>query len=134
MSTSSEPVHLELADGRTVELHDSVQRHPDEFGLGAYHEGELVGLLVCEPDAARNGHLTVFVVPDWRGVGLGAALVRAMADRARGLGVAYLSLSYSVDNVAASRMVSGSGLVVARRVRDGVEKAALLVPGAAVAA
>ena len=111
-------------------LHESVRRHPAEFGLGAYHEGELVGLLVCEADAVQNGHLSVFVKPEWRGIGIGSALVARMADRARDLELSYLTLSFGVDNVAAGRMLESTGLIVARRIREGVEKAAVLVPAA----
>lgn len=132
MATTIEPMSVELADGRHIELHESVQLNPNEFGLGAYHEGELVGLLVCEADSFHNGHVSLFVKPEWRDVGVGAVLVRRMAERGRDFGLSYLTLSYGVDNVSASKMLTSTGLVVARRVRAGVEKAAVLVPTAPV--
>ena len=132
-SMASELNRVELSDGRTVHLEESLQRGPDEFGLGAYHDGELIGLLVCESDRSHNGHLVVFVRPEWRGVGVGTALMRTMAARASAFGLTYLTLSYRVGNLEASRMIAASGMVVARRKRDGVEKVALLVPAATAA-
>ena len=133
MDAAHEPIELEMSDGRQIVVHESSRHHPDEFGLGAYHEGELVGLLTCEVDARRNGHVTVYVRPEWRSVGIGAALVRRMADRASELGASYLTLSYGVDNHAAGRMMAATGLVIARRVSHGVEKAAVFVPPTAAA-
>ena len=125
---ASELNRVELPDGGTVHLEESLQRGPDEFGLGAYHGGELIGLLVCESDRFRNGHLVVFVRPEWRGAGVGTALMRAMAERASAFGLTYLTLSYRVGNVEASWMVAWGGMVVARRKRAGIEKVALFVP------
>ena len=133
MVTTHEPVELETSDGRQIVLHESSRHHPDEFGLGAHHDGELVGLLTCEVDARRNGHVTVYVRPEWRNVGVGTALLRRMADRSGDLGVTYLTLSYGVDNHAAARMTAATGLVIARRVSQGVEKAAVFVPPTAAA-
>jgi GNAT superfamily N-acetyltransferase len=133
MATDLEPTPLELSDGRTIELHEARRQDPGEFGVGAYHDGELVGLLVCEADEVGNGHLNVFVKPEWRNVGVGTAMVRHMTDWAGGQGLKYLTLSFAVENEAASRMLAATGLVVARRIREGVEKAAVFVPAAAAA-
>jgi GNAT superfamily N-acetyltransferase len=133
MVIAYEPVELETSDGRRIVLHESSRHHPDEFGLGAHHDGRLVGLLTCEVDDRRNGHVTVYVRPEWRNVGIGAALVRRMADRAGDLGVSYLTLSFGVENHAAAGMLAATGLVIARRVSHGIEKAAAFVPPVAAA-
>ena len=133
MVATREPIEIETSDGRRIVVHESSRHHPDEFGLGAHHDGELVGLLTCEVDDRHNGHVTVYVKPEWRNVGIGAALVRRMADRAGDLGSSYLTMSYGVDNHAAARMMAATGLVIARRVSHGVEKAAVFVPPTAAA-
>lgn len=127
MATSFKPMSVDLPDGRQVVIHEAVRGHPAEFALGAYHDGELVGMVVCDPDQAPNGHLVIVVKPHWRGLGVGRSLLRRMAEWARDLGFSYLTLSYSVANQAASTMVASSNLVVARRLRNGVVRAALPV-------
>jgi ribosomal protein S18 acetylase RimI-like enzyme len=134
MATDVDMAPVELSDGRAIELHEAHRDSPGEFGVGAYRDGEIVGILVCEADELANGHLNVFVKPAWRNVGVGTALVRYMTERAGSQGLAYLTLSFGVANDAASRMLAGSGLVVARRIRAGVEKAAVYVPRPRVAA
>jgi hypothetical protein len=57
-----------------------------------------------------------------------------MTERAGSQGLKYLTLSFAVGNEAAERMLEATGLVVARRIREGVEKAAVFVPPPRVAA
>ena len=48
-----------------------------------------------------------------------------MTDRALDSGLSYLSFAYTADNDAASAMVASTGLVIARRIRGGIVKAAI---------
>jgi GNAT superfamily N-acetyltransferase len=128
MSKTHEPEAVVLSDGREVVIHETAPSHPDEYALGAHHEGELVGLLVCEPDEFGNGHLVVFVRPEWRRVGVGASLLRCMSARAADLGLTYLSLAHRAQNESASAMIEAAGAVPARRIRDGGVKVAIQVP------
>jgi len=131
MATTVETNSIDLSDGREIVIHEAWRHDPAEYAFGAYHDGELIGMIVCDADSAPTGHLVIVVEPEWRGVGVGRALVRRMVERAQDLGFTFLTLSHEIDNEAAWAMLASSGLVVARRVRSGVVKAALHVPAVA---
>ena len=130
MVTIVDPISVALSDGRSIVINEARRRHPAEHAFGAHHEGELVGMLVCGADDVPTGHVVIVVKPEWRGVGVGRALLHRMVERAPELGFTFLSLAYETDNEAAWRMLSSDDLVVARRIRNGVVKAALAVPAA----
>lgn len=76
------------------------------FTLIALHEGELVGAVgVKAEEASTRAGLSpwlagLLVREDWRGHGVGRALVSAAERVAAGFGVATLYLSCELDNVA----------------------------------
>jgi ribosomal protein S18 acetylase RimI-like enzyme len=131
MATTLEPISIDLTDGRQIVLHEARRCDPAEDAFGAYHDGELVGMVVCDEGMAPTGHIVIVVKPEWRGVGVGQSLLRRMVERARELGFTFLTISHDMDNESAWAMLAASDLVVARRVRKGVVKAALHVPAAA---
>ena len=131
MARTLEPISVDLSDGRQVVIHETRRRHPAEHAFGAYHDGELVGMVVCDADNSPTGHLVIVVMPEWRGLGIGRSLLRRMVERAQELGFTFLTLSHEMDNEAAWAMLASSDLVVARRIRRGVVKAALHVPAVA---
>lgn len=118
---------VELTGGSEVVVHEQVHEQPSEIALLAHHGGELVGMAVCDLEHPLDGHVVIAVKPEWRRLGLGRALLDRMVERARDLGLAYLILAHGTHNLAASKLVESSGLVVARRVRDEMVRAVLVV-------
>jgi len=79
---------------------------------------ERVGLLFFEPSWFGVGELGMLVAADWRGRGVGTALVAAAIDRARANGLHKLSLSVFPHNMAAIALYQKFGFVEeGRRVR-----------------
>jgi amino-acid N-acetyltransferase len=58
----------------------------------AHNEGEIIGVAGLERHGEHGLLRSLAVAPDWRGHGLGAALVEAVEAKARGLGVRSLTL------------------------------------------
>lgn len=107
-------------------IQETARQHPAEFALGAYCDGELVGMVVCETHDTPVASMVVFVRPEWRRR-VGRALLQRMIERAPELGLVFLTMSYGVANSAVSRMLVGCDSIVARRVARGVIKVALTV-------
>jgi dTDP-4-amino-4,6-dideoxy-D-galactose acyltransferase len=78
--------------------------------LTARVSGMLAGVATCErvDDAAQVGIMAV--QPEFRGAGVGSALLVAAADRGRRLGLARLTVVTQGDNVPALRLYEAGGL------------------------
>ena len=65
--------------------------HREHEALLAVDEdsGEAVGVarFVRSPEAPQVAEAAIIVVDDWQGIGLGTALLRSLAERARELGI-----------------------------------------------
>jgi len=70
---------------------------------------QVIGLIRIKPSHHGYGDLAMLVDRDWRGRGVGSALVRAAIDWARGQGLHKLSLEVFVHNEAAIALYSKSG-------------------------
>jgi GNAT superfamily N-acetyltransferase len=131
MTTTCEPKSVTLSDGRQIVIHEAWRGDPAELGLGAYHEGELVGMVVCDGYEPPTGHIVIVVKPEWRGLGVGGSLLQRMVERSQDLGFRVLTLSHTERNEAARALLATSDFVAARRLRDGLVKVALFVPAPA---
>jgi ribosomal protein S18 acetylase RimI-like enzyme len=109
------------------EIHEAARHHPSEFALGAHHDGELIGILVCDTSSTPTASMTIVVVPEWRGRGVGRALLEHMVERAPDLGLVFLTMTFHATNDAAAKLVEGHDLLVAKRSVHGVVKVALAV-------
>jgi len=70
---------------------------------------QIIGLIHIEPSRHGFGDLAMLVDRDWRGRGVGSALVRAAIDWARGQGLHKLSLEVFAHNEAAIALYRKSG-------------------------
>ncbi len=119
-----------LDDGRTVDLEVDSAPSPAEFVVRARDEtGVVVGLATCNPDG-RHAGVAVCVAPGWRRARLGTALLRHAVDEAAQRDIAWLVLHFADGESGLSSWLKESGLVIARRVSNGMVRVAVLVPGA----
>jgi len=84
------------------------------FSLGAYQEGEWVGVALAEAQP-WNRMLNVWelhVHPQHRGAGIGRRLVDELAVRARAAGLRALAVETQNTNVAAVRFYRGVGFAI----------------------
>ncbi len=79
--------------------------------LVAVAGGQIVGLLHVEASRHGFGELGMLVGRDWRGRGVGSALVQAAISRARGQGLHKLCLEVFARNTAAIALYRKSGFV-----------------------
>jgi len=77
--------------------------------------GQVIGLLHIEASRHGFGELGMLVDRDWRGRGVGSALVQAAISRARGQGLHKLCLEVFAHNTAAIALYRTSGFVVEGR-------------------
>jgi ribosomal protein S18 acetylase RimI-like enzyme len=110
--------------GRTAEEEAGVERLPMEasleapwpatFLIGAEHDGVLVGICgTYQGQTAKTRHtaeiVSVYVAPEARGLGIGAALVTEALARLAGAGIAVAKLSVAEESVAARRLYERCG-------------------------
>jgi ribosomal protein S18 acetylase RimI-like enzyme len=82
-------------------LHRAVAVHP-EGAVHLYREGAIIGQLVMEAASDATGYVSlVYVVPEWRGTEVGAALHAYIVDFFRRRGVETARLSVSPTNARA---------------------------------
>jgi len=72
---------------------------------------QVIGLIRVKPSHHGFGDLAMLVDQDWRGRGVGSALVRAAIDWARGQGLHKLSLEVFAHNEAGIALYRKSGFV-----------------------
>lgn len=72
---------------------------------------QVVGLIRIKPSQHGFGDLAMLVDRDWRGRGVGSALVRAAIHRARGQGLHKLSLEVFAGNTAAIALYRKCGFL-----------------------
>ena len=70
---------------------------------------QIIGLIRIKPSRHGFGDLAMLVDRDWRGCGVGSALVRAAIDWARGQGLHKLSLEVFAHNEAGIALYRKSG-------------------------
>lgn len=86
------------------------------FTFTAWHGEHLIGAVTCERDARMKvshiGHIVgMMVEPAARGRGIGRKLLDACFARARERGLLMLTLSVTIDNVAAVELYASMGFV-----------------------
>jgi RimJ/RimL family protein N-acetyltransferase len=85
----------------------------------AVADGRIIGLLHVEVSRHGFGEFGMLVDRDWRGRGVGSALVQAAIDWARGQGLHKLCLEVFAHNTAAIALYRKSGFVEeGRRVKQ----------------
>jgi len=108
-----------------AQIADYVERwgRPGDFGMLAEQDGEPVGACWCRRFSAEHpGYgfisedvpgVSIGIVPEWRGRGVGRSLLDAVVDAAREGGVQALGLSVSERNLVARHLYERAGFVVA---------------------
>jgi len=91
--------------------------------LVALAHGGIVGEIHVEPSWMGFGEIGMMVAADWRGRGVGSALVAASIDRARGRGLHKLALSVFPHNSAAIALYRKFGFVEEGRLVRHVRRA-----------
>lgn len=94
-----------------------VRRRDDSFPIVACVNDEVVGHLALSvytnPRTSHSGHLGIAVRDDWRGKGVGTALMEACLDLADNwLGLARLDLRVYVDNAPAIALYKKFGFEI----------------------
>ena len=84
---------------------------------------QIVGMLHVEGSRHGFGELGMLVDRDWRGRGVGSALVQAAVSRARGQGLHKLCLEVFAHNTAAIALYRRSGFVEEGRRADQYRRA-----------
>jgi len=82
---------------------------PGGFGVIAEADGAVAGFLLARVVAGEAEVLTVVVSPERRRLGVGAALVEAVAGVAAAAGAEAVFLEAAVDNVAALTLYERAG-------------------------
>jgi ribosomal protein S18 acetylase RimI-like enzyme len=104
-----------LSDHARSHLPDALARHPGLFALIAEHDGHAVGHALCVLGFSSfyaapvcNLH-DLSVQPAARGLGLGRALMQAVAAAARARGCAKVTLEVRADNHVGRSLYQGEG-------------------------
>ncbi len=77
-----------------------------------------------QPALAHTGNLGIGVLPEYRGQGIGGALLRACLEKARRKGITRVELEARVDNAHAIRLYENTGFV-----REGIKRNGMLFDG-----
>lgn len=94
-----------------VEERAALFARPAEVSIVADADGRIVGMLGVEVSRFGFGELGMLVDSEWRGRGVGSALVRAAIERARGQGLHKLCLEVFPTNTAAIGLYRKFGFV-----------------------
>jgi GNAT superfamily N-acetyltransferase len=134
MSFSIRPAHrddvpalLDLIGQLAAHHGDKASTSADALLRDAFATPPWIEILVAESDARLIGYTVLcplyraqfaqrgldmhhlFIVQDWRGKGVGRALIEAMVERARELGCAYVKVGTHPDNAAAQKFYLAYG-------------------------
>jgi GNAT superfamily N-acetyltransferase len=104
-----------LSEAARREVIPGLRRHPTTLVFLAYHKAEPAGLAICflgfSTFAGRplvNIH-DYFVLPKYRGTGIGRLLMTAVETRARELGCCKLTLEVQENNHRARALYAAAG-------------------------
>jgi putative acetyltransferase len=85
---------------------------PDDYAsIVAEAEGRIIGHAAVDLAPYKVAGLGMMVDADWRGLGVGSALVQSAVERAQALGAHKLALQVWPHNVAARRLYARHGFV-----------------------
>ena len=92
-----------------------------DLALGAFDAlGRLIAVAQFDRlDDRPTAELAIEVGTGWKGVGLGRALLDALTDEARALGITRLTASYYADNVPVRRLLHRTGRVIESGISQG---------------
>jgi RimJ/RimL family protein N-acetyltransferase len=85
-----------------------VQREPGRYGWTVWRESEPIGFVDLEVEEGV-GCVAFYVVPTWRGQGMGTTTLKALGRVARPLGASVLSGGVRPENVASVKAALASG-------------------------
>ncbi len=106
-----------------IEVEDLAKSWAIDGTLVALAHGDIVGELRIEPTWMGFGEIGMMVAANWRGRGVGTALVAAAIDWARGRGLHKLALSVFPHNAAAIALYRKFGFVEEGRLVRHVRRA-----------
>ena len=98
-------------------------------------DGDLIGVarVAPEPGSPDTVHIGLVVTDSWQGHGVGTALMSALAERERSLGVRHVRATTFADNRAVRHMLARAGAHGWHSVGGGVVEATVdLVPDVAI--
>jgi ribosomal protein S18 acetylase RimI-like enzyme len=113
--------HDEERDRPTEAVRALISGSKERVFFGAFHQSSLVGIVgVGREQGAKQRHTafvrSMFVAPEYRGLGIGKQLLDAAIQRARGwMGVEQVTLAVTADNDAAVRLYRTLGFEVVGR-------------------
>ena len=115
-----------LDDARKFVRNSIAKRYPH---LVALEDGKVIGWsdvlpVDLRPLRAHTGTLGIGVLAQWRGRGIGSALLRETLNRARDFGFTRVELVYRAGNSRAGRLYERFGFV-----REGVQRNAVRLDG-----
>lgn len=114
-------VYHPVLAAREVERFTHVD-HRRREALVAESGGNIVGVARFDRIGADCAEVAIVVADQWQRLGVGASLLRRLADRAREEGVRAFVADTLPDNVAVDRFLAGVGAVSERVVEDGVAR------------
>ena len=100
-----------IASEPPVDIEASAARWPSDGSFVSVADDEVVGALHLYPSSFGCAEIGMFVAKDWRGRGVGVALMEAAVDWARSQGLHKLSLSVFPHNAAAIALYEKFGFV-----------------------
>jgi RimJ/RimL family protein N-acetyltransferase len=112
-------LHAAVAEERTgiggeppVDIEARARRYDLDGGFVADADGEIVGMLHVQPSGHGYAEIGMLVARDWRGKGVGSALMQAAIDWSRARGdIHKLSLGVFAHNAAAIALYEKFGFV-----------------------
>ena len=85
-----------------------IEREP-EFYIGAYFDGELIGLVIASSDGRKGWINRLAVLPEFRGRGIAGNLVRKAEEALRKTGIMITACLILDDNTPSIRLFESEG-------------------------